>query len=159
MSSASDLPRDPRLHIVLYQPEIPANTGNIGRLCLGINARLHLIKPLRFLLDDKSLKRAGLDYWQELDWELHDNLDWIFARFSLSSIYMCSTKAQTLYTDYKYHPGDVFIFGPESRGLPKDLLDSHPQLIKIPMSDKIRSLNLANSAAIIAYEAIRQIGL
>jgi len=150
----------PGFHIVLYQPEIPANTGNIGRLCLAANARLHLIKPMRFMLDDKSLKRAGLDYWHELDLEIHNSVNDIFEQYDLQRIWLCTTKAKTLYTDITYQRGDVFMFGPESRGLPNDLLERYPsQCIRIPMNDKVRSLNLANSVGIILYEAIRQIGI
>lgn len=144
-------------NIVLYQPEIPANTGNIGRLCVGSNSTLHLIKPFRFLMDDKSLKRAGLDYWQELDLAIHDDIDAILKSVPLEKIYFCTTKSTNSYLDRTYDKGDYFIFGPESRGLPESLLEQYSdRCISIPMSGKIRSINLSNSVAVILYEAIRQ---
>ena len=147
-------------HIVLYQPEIPENTGNIGRLCLGSSAHLHLIKPMKFILNDKYLKRAGVDYWEKVKLSIHD--DWhtfLSSVGSESRIYLCSTKGKNLYTDRSYKKGDYFVFGPESRGLPSELLNESPHnVIKIPMSDQIRSINLANSVAIIIYEGMRQIG-
>ncbi len=146
-------------HVVLYQPEIPANTGNIGRLCVGANSMLHIIKPMRFMLTDKLLKRAGLDYWDKLILKIHDSLDDILIEFEDSNIYFCTTKTESKFTDRKYKKGDVFIFGPESRGIPEDILNKYKkQNITIPMSDKIRSINLANSVAIVIYEAWRQIG-
>jgi tRNA (cytidine/uridine-2'-O-)-methyltransferase len=145
-------------NIVLYQPEIPANTGNIGRLCVGSNSKLHLIKPFRFLMDDKSLKRAGLDYWQDLDITIHDSIDEILDNVPLEKIYFCTTKTTQSYLDRSFQPGDYLIFGPESRGLPEELLAKYSErCITIPMSEKIRSVNLSNSVAIILYEAIRQI--
>jgi tRNA (cytidine/uridine-2'-O-)-methyltransferase len=145
------------LNIVLYQPEIPANTGNIGRLCVGSASRLHLIKPCKFLMDDKSLKRAGLDYWQHLDLVVHDHLTAILDNNPLDNIYFCTTKTNQSYLDVSYKSGDYLIFGPESRGLPEELLNQYPQrCITIPMTDQIRSINLSNSVAIILYEAIRQ---
>lgn len=147
-----------RLQIVLYQPEIPANTGNIGRLCVGTGATLHLIRPLRFLLDDKSLKRAGLDYWQDLDIQIHDDISEIYQSFAADRIFLCTTKSTFSYTEPSYQENDVFVFGPESRGLPETLLNQYPrQCITIPMTSCIRSLNLANSVGIILYEAIRQV--
>lgn len=146
-------------HIVLYKPEIPANTGNIGRLCVGANAKLHIIKPMRFLLSDKQLARAGLDYWDKLNIELHDSIEQIYMTFNSKRIYLCSTKGNINYCDIDYDKGDVFIFGPESQGLPELLLSSNKeQVIKIPMSENIRSINLANSVSIILFEAWRQIG-
>ena len=147
----------PAFNIVLYQPEIPANTGNIGRLCVGSNSRLHLIKPFRFLMDDKSLKRAGLDYWHELDLDIHDNIEVILDDNPIERIYFCTTKSTNSYIDRTYNEGDFFIFGPESRGLPESMLQQYPdRCITIPMSGKIRSINLSNSVAVILYEAIRQ---
>ena len=144
-------------NIVLYQPEIPANTGNIGRLCVGSNSKLHLIKPFRFLMDDKSLKRAGLDYWLELDTTIHDSLDEILDAVPIERVYFCTTKTTISYLERSFQPGDYFIFGPESRGLPESLLEKYAErCITIPMSGKIRSINLSNSVAIILYEAIRQ---
>ncbi|MDP2173838.1 MAG: tRNA (cytidine(34)-2'-O)-methyltransferase [Candidatus Cloacimonadaceae bacterium] len=150
----------PGFHVVLYQPEIPANTGNIGRLCLGSNSTLHLISPCRFLLDDKSLKRAGLDYWHQLNVQVHDSIEDIYHLFPHERIFPCTTKSELCYSVIEYQSGDVFVFGPESRGLPEELLRRHPdQCVSIPMSQKIRSINLANSVAIVIYEALRQIGL
>jgi tRNA (cytidine/uridine-2'-O-)-methyltransferase len=144
-------------NIVLYQPEIPANTGNIGRLCVGTNSRLHLIRPFRFLMDDKSLKRAGLDYWHDLDLVLHDNLEEILLSVPRDRVWFCTTKSEQSYLQRSYHEGDYFIFGPESRGLPESLLaDYADRCITIPMSNKIRSVNLSNSVAVILYEAVRQ---
>ena len=146
-------------HIVLYQPEIPANTGNIGRLCVGTNSMLHIIKPMRFLLTDKLVKRAGLDYWDKLSLKIHDSLDEFLTEFSDSNIYFCTTKTESNYTDRKYTKGDVFIFGPESRGIPEDILGKYQKNnITIPMNSQIRSINLSNSVAIVIYEAWRQIG-
>ncbi len=146
-------------HVVLYQPEIPANTGNIGRLCVGTNSMLHIIKPMRFFLTDKLVKRAGLDYWDKLSLKIHDSLDNFLTEFSNSNLYFCTTKTDRKFTELKYEKGDVFIFGPESRGIPKDILKKyHKQNITIPMSSKIRSINLSNSVAIVIYEAWRQIG-
>lgn len=150
------LPQD--LHIVLYQPEIPANTGNIGRLCVGTGATLHLIRPMRFMITDKELKRAGLDYWQQLKLCVHNSIDEIFETFPAEKIYLCTTKASRLYTQPRYHSGDVFVFGPETRGLPHELLEKYrSECISIPMHPDIRSINLSNSVAIILYEAVRQI--
>ncbi len=148
------------LHIVLYEPEIPQNTGNIGRLCVGADCELHLIKPIRFLLDDKSLKRAGLDYWQHLKLQVHDSINEIYDAFPAERIFLATTKTNNTFWHTSYREGDVLVFGPESRGLPESLLNQFPtQCIQIPMSDKIRSINLSNSVAIVMYEALRQINL
>ncbi len=148
----------PGFHIVLYQPEIPANTGNIGRLCLGANSTLHLVKPLRFLLDDKSLKRAGLDYWPELNVVLHEGLQEILDAVPREKLWLCTTKASVSYLEQDYRPGDCFIFGPESRGLPDCLLAEYAdRCVTIPMAPRVRSVNLSNSVAIILYEAVRQV--
>jgi len=144
-------------HIALFNPEIPANTGNIGRICVGCQAKLHLIKPIKFLLTDKYLKRAGLDYWEHLLLESHENLENFFTKYRSNNIYFCTTKGKHKYSDIAYNRGDVFLFGPETRGLPEELIMSNPdKTIRIPMTDKIRSLNLANSVAVILYEAWRQ---
>jgi len=146
-------------HVVLYQPEIPANTGNIGRLCVGTNSMLHIIKPMRFLLTDKLVKRAGLDYWDKLSLKIHNSLDDFLAKYSNNNKYFCTTKTESNYTDRKYEKGDIFIFGPESRGIPEDILNKFKkQNITIPMSSQIRSINLSNSVAIVIYEAWQQIG-
>jgi len=151
---------DCSLNIVLFEPEIPANTGNIGRLCLGCGARLHLIRPLRFLLDDKSLKRAGLDYWHKLDYRVWDSLPEALQGVDPARVFYATTKSSRSYTEMQYRFGDWLVFGPESRGLPESLLEENPEnCITIPMSSEFRSLNLSNSVAIILYEAIRQIEL
>lgn len=143
--------------IVLYQPEIPANTGNIGRLCLGANAELHIIKPMRFFLNDKYLKRAGLDYWNNVKLYTHENWDDFINKYPDNNIYLCSTKGQKRYFNQNYKEGDIFVFGPESRGLPNDILEANKEtIITIPMHEEIRSINLCNSVAIILYEALRQ---
>lgn len=144
--------------IVLFQPEIPANTGNIGRLCLGANAELHIIKPMRFFINDKYLKRAGLDYWDKVKLYFHDSLEELIAQYPNQNIYYCTTKSDRGYHTFKYQQGDIFIFGPESRGIPEDILTEHSDYcITIPMHDEIRSINLCNSVAIILYEGLRQI--
>ena len=144
-------------NIVLFEPEIPANTGNIGRLCVGAGANLHIILPCRFLLTDKALKRAGLDYWQDLSLTVHKSMDELYAAIPRDRIFYCSTKAEKSYLDLDYKPNDAFVFGPESRGLPQELLDQNKErCITIPMYPKIRSLNLSNAVSIILYEAIRQ---
>ena len=147
------------LHIVLFEPEIPQNTGNIGRLCVGTDSTLHLIRPLRFRLDATAVKRAGLDYWPHLKLVLHDSIEEIYALFPPKRIFLASTKVKSCYWHIAYQPGDVLVFGPESRGLPESLLHQYPQQgIRIPMNKKIRSMNLANSVAVVMFEALRQIG-
>lgn len=145
--------------VVLFQPEIPANTGNIGRICVGMNADLHIIKPMRFLLTDKYLKRAGLDYWKKLTVFFHEDFDNFINLFPENNIYYCTTKSTNIYTERKFKQGDIFIFGPETQGIPESILNKYSeQNISIPMTHKIRSVNLSNSVAIILYEAWRQIG-
>lgn len=146
-----------KFKVVLYQPEIPSNTGNIGRICVGANIELHIIKPMRFLLNDKLVKRAGLDYWHKLDLTIHDSLADFIKQNPDSNIYYCTTKTDRLYTDVKYEEGDAFVFGPESRGIPEDILFNNKDYnITIPMTTAIRSINLSNSVAIIMFEALRQ---
>jgi len=148
----------PDLHIVLFEPEIPANTGNIGRLCVGTTSTMHLIKPFRFLMDDKSLKRAGLDYWHKLKLIIHENWEDFLSNQAPPRFILCTTKSTNNLYEYRFEPGDYLIFGPESRGLPAPLLESYPyNTISIPMHDDIRSINLSNAVAIVLYEAIRQI--
>ncbi len=145
------------MNIVLYAPEMPANTGNIGRTCVATGTRLHLIRPLGFRLDEKHLRRAGLDYWQKLDLTVYDHYEDFLAKNPQARIFMATTKAKQRYTDVSYQPDDFFLFGPESSGIPEEILIRHPELcVRIPMNPQIRSLNLANSAAIILYEALRQ---
>lgn len=145
-------------HIVLHQPEMPANTGNIGRICVGMNAKLHIVKPMRFLISDKHLKRAGLDYWQDLEFNLLDDLEQIWDINPEGNVWLCTTKSNNLYTDVNYKQGDIFVFGAESKGLPETFLRKYfEQTITIPMTKKIRSINLSNSVGIVVYEAWRQI--
>lgn len=161
-------------NIVLYQPEIPPNTGNIMRLCANTGCRLHLIQPLGFSLEDKHLKRAGLDYTLPHPVKLYSSFEEYTLKNGFQSdasqhsrskennsiLYLCSTKANQYYTDVFFKPGDSLVFGPETRGLPQDMLQSYPehQKIKIPMQASSRSLNLSNAVAIIIYEAWRQQG-
>ena len=148
-----------RLHIVLFEPEIAANTGAIGRTCVAVGASLWLIRPLGFHLNDKHLRRAGLDYWGHLDLHITNSLDEVAAALGPDRLWFFSTKARTLYTDATFAIGDALVFGPESRGLPESLLASHPQrALRIPVRPEARSLNLANAVSIAAYEGIRQVG-
>lgn len=145
------------INIVLLEPEIPANTGNIGRTCAAAGARLHLIEPLGFRLDEKSLKRAGMDYWNQLDVTTYINYKDFLEKNPGAKIYMATTKAQKLYTEVSYEPDCYIMFGKESAGIPEELLVDHKETcIRIPMAGQIRSLNLGNSAAIVLYEALRQ---
>ncbi len=146
-------------HIVLYEPEIPSNTGNIGRLCVGTHSVLHLIKPMKFLMNDKYLKRAGLDYWDKLDLEIHDSWATFLEKYGKAQKYYFTTKAQKPYTDISFCDGDFLIFGPETRGLPESMLHEYwKHSYSIPMSKELRSINLSNSVAIVLYEGIRQVG-
>lgn len=146
------------LHIVLVEPEIPANTGNIARTCAATGVHLHLVRPLGFRTDDATLKRAGLDYWYAVQIEYHDSFAEVEEKYSDSRFFFASTKAEKRYSDFEYKDGDFFVFGKETKGLPMEILESHPEtLIRLPMTDKVRSLNLSNSAAIIVYEALRQL--
>lgn len=146
-------------NIVLYQPEIPPNTGNIIRLCANTGCHLHLIEPLGFELDDKKLKRAGLDYHEWADLRLHHSLD-DFAQQTPDRSYAFSTRGSRHYCDVDYLPGDALIFGPETRGLPQEYLDELPaeRILRIPMLEPSRSLNLSNTVAVVVYEALRQAG-
>ncbi len=145
------------MHIVLYQPEIPQNTGNIARLCAAARVELHLIEPLGFFWDDQRLKRAGLDYWELVNIKRHLNFDTYLSQYPEQRIFYATTKAQRFYSDICYLPEDSLVFGPETRGLPSEILKLNPEHnIKIPMSQEARSLNLANSVGIILYEALRQ---
>jgi len=145
-------------HVILLEPEIPPNTGNIIRLCANAGSRLHLIEPLAFSMTDKQLKRAGLDYHQLANVSTHPDLNTCLKDIRPRRVYAFSTKAGTSYADACYQPGDAFLFGPESRGLPEQLLQSIPpeQLLRIPMQQHSRSLNLCNAVAIGLYEAWRQ---
>ncbi|MCC6093518.1 MAG: tRNA (cytidine(34)-2'-O)-methyltransferase [Eubacterium sp.] len=145
------------MNIVLYEPEIPYNTGNIGRTCVAADTRLHLIRPLGFSLDQKEIHRAGLDYWPKLKLSVYDSYQDFLDKNPGARIWMATTKAHRLYTDVSYREDDFLMFGPESRGIPEEILVDHePECIRIPMYEDTRSLNLCNSAAIVLYEALRQ---
>jgi len=145
------------INIVLHEPEIPANTGNIGRTCVAAGARLHLIEPLGFKLDEKSVKRAGLDYWDKLDVRTYVDYNDFLAKNPNAKIYMATTKALHTYAEVEYEPDCYIMFGKESAGIPEEILLEHKETsIRIPMENDIRSLNLSNSVAIVLYEALRQ---
>ncbi len=145
------------INIVLHEPEMPANTGNIGRTCVATGARLHLIEPLGFQINDKMLKRAGLDYWDKLDVTIYDDYQDFLNRNPGAKIYMATTKAPQTYTEVHYEPDCYIMFGKESAGIPEDILVEHQDTaVRIPMIGDIRSLNLGNSVAIVLYEALRQ---
>ena len=146
-----------KLNIVLHQPEIPANTGNIGRTCVATGTRLHLIEPLGFRLNEKSIKRAGMDYWDDLEVIRYTNYEEFLEKNPNAKIYYATTKAKHTYTEVNYEPDCYIMFGKESGGIPEEILVENPETcIRIPMLDSIRSLNLSNSVAICLYEALRQ---
>lgn len=145
------------LNIVLHEPEMPANTGNIGRTCVAAGARLHLIEPLGFRLDEKSIRRAGLDYWEQLDVTVYDDYQDFMARNPGVKLYMATTKAAKTYCEVSYEPDCYIMFGKESAGIPEEYLIEHEDTcVRIPMIGDIRSLNLSNAVAIVLYEALRQ---
>lgn len=148
------------IHIVLYQPLIPANTGNIARSCAGTGVKLHLIRPLGFSTDDKMLKRAGLDYWEHVDIHYYDGLQELFDRYQDGEFYYITKFGAKPHTSFDFSDRErdhFFVFGQETKGLPKELLEENPDhCLRIPMNDNIRSLNLSNTAAILMYEALRQ---
>ena len=147
------------LNIVLYEPEIPANTGNIGRTCVATGTRLHLIEPLGFKLNEKALKRAGMDYWKDLDVTTYIDYQDFLEKNTGAKIYMATTKAHKVYTDVEYEPDCYIMFGKESAGIPEEILvENEEDCMRIPMNGDIRSLNLGNSVAIVLYEALRQNG-
>ena len=147
------------INIVLVEPEIPQNTGNIARTCAATGASLHLVKPLGFEIDDRKLKRAGLDYWDKLDITYYENLDDFFNKNPDANFFCFTTKAKHIYTDADYSGRVFLMFGKETRGLPEELLYENPdRCVRIPMRDTLRSLNLSNSVAIAVYEAFRQRG-
>lgn len=147
------------MHIVLHQPEIPGNTGNIGRTCVATGTPLHLIEPLGFRLDEKSIRRAGMDYWKDLDVRRYMNYADFLEKNPGARIWMATTKARKSYTEVTYGPEDYIMFGRESAGIPEEILvENQESCIRIPMLSAIRSLNLSNSAAVILYEALRQNG-
>ena len=145
------------MHIVLHQPEIPQNTGNIGRTCVATGTSLHLIEPLGFHLDEKKIKRAGMDYWVHLDLHRYVNYEAFLKEHPGAKIWMATTKAKQCYTDVAFGPDDYIMFGKESGGIPEEILvENEATCIRIPMLEDIRSLNLSNSVAIVLYEALRQ---
>ena len=146
------------MHIVLVEPEIPGNTGNIARLCAATGLALHLVRPLGFSTDDKYLKRAGLDYWHLVQIFYHDSIEELFEADADASYYFFSTKADRIYTEISFTQDDYLVFGKETAGLPEDLLHAHwDTTVKIPMQSEARSLNLSNAVAIASYEALRQL--
>lgn len=145
------------MHIVLHQPEIPANTGNIGRTCVATGTALHLIEPLGFRLDEKSVRRSGMDYWERLDVTRYMNYAEFLERHPDAKVWLATTKAKRIYTDAAFGPEDYIMFGKESAGIPEEILVAHEEdCIRIPMLDGTRSLNLSNAVAIVLYEALRQ---
>lgn len=147
------------INIVLLEPEIPANTGNIGRTCVAAGARLHLIEPMGFQITEKQVKRAGLDYWDKLDVTIYDSYRDFMKKNSAAKIYMATTKARKIYTEVAFEEDCYIMFGKESRGIPEEILvENEENTIRIPMYEDIRSLNLGNSVAVVLYEALRQQG-
>ncbi len=146
------------MHIVLIEPEIPGNTGNIARLCAATGIELHLVKPLGFEIDDKHLKRAGLDYWHLVKVHVHENFAEVLEKYQGYNFHYCSTKAPRAHSEASYEIDDLLVFGKETAGIPEEILQAHwDECVRIPMVEKARSLNLGNSAAIVAYEALRQL--
>jgi len=144
-------------HIVLVEPEIPANTGNIARTCAATGTTLHLVRPLGFSTDDKTLKRAGLDYWHSVDVRYYDSFLELREALAGRRLFYATTKAQRLYSDFEYKDEDVFVFGKETKGLPAELIEANRETcIRMPMTTAVRSLNLSNSAAIVLFEGLRQ---
>ena len=145
------------MHIVLHQPEIPHNTGSVGRTCVAAGAKLWLVRPLGFRVDDYYLRRAGLDYWEHLEWEVVDDWSALTSRLPAREPYFFSKTASRPYTDVHFVPGDVLVFGSESQGLPASLLENHQERsLRVPIRSQVRSLNLSNTVAIAAFEALRQ---
>lgn len=146
------------MHIVLVEPEIPANTGNISRTCAATGITLHLVRPLGFSTDDRQLKRAGLDYWHLLDLHYHDSFAELQAKYPQGRFFYASTKGKNRYTDFHYRKDDFFVFGKETKGLPDELIQANlGTCIRIPLVEGARSLNLSNAVAIVVYEALRQL--
>jgi tRNA (cytidine/uridine-2'-O-)-methyltransferase len=151
--------REPLLHVVLYQPDIPQNAGNIGRTCVAVGAKLWLVRPLGFRLDDRYLRRAGMDYWEHLDWEAVESWEEVRQRLP-GRRHWCLTKtAERLVWDARFETGDILLFGSETRGLPESILaEDRQRNLKLPMLPAVRSLNLASTVNTVAYEAVRQFG-
>lgn len=147
------------MNVVLFEPEMPANTGNIGRTCVATDTKLHLIEPLGFFISEKAVKRAGLDYWDKLDVTVYSDYQEFLDKNPGAKVYMATTKAQKVYTDVAYEPDCFIMFGKESAGIPEEILVDHRDTcVRIPMWGDIRSLNLSNSVSIVLYEALRQNG-
>ncbi len=148
---------EPLLHIVLHQPEIPHNTGSVGRTCVAAGAKLWLVRPLGFRVDDYYLRRAGLDYWEHLEWEAVDDWAALVSQLPPREPYFFTKTATRLYTDVQFVPGDVLVFGSESQGLPPSLLENNRErALRVPIRPQVRSLNLSNTVAIATFEALRQ---
>ncbi|GBF73231.1 tRNA (uridine(34)/cytosine(34)/5-carboxymethylaminomethyluridine(34)-2'-O)-methyltransferase TrmL [Paenibacillus sp. 598K] len=146
------------LHIVLVEPEIPANTGNIARTCAATGAHLHLVRPLGFRTDDRTLKRAGLDYWHAVQVSYYDSFQEVKERFPEGRFFFASTRAAKRFTEFAFRDEDVLVFGKETKGLPEALLAEHPETcLRLPMTGDVRSLNLSNAVAVIVFEALRQL--
>jgi tRNA (cytidine/uridine-2'-O-)-methyltransferase len=147
----------PLLHVVLHQPEIPYNTGSVGRTCVAVGAKLWLVRPLGFRVDDYYLRRAGLDYWEHLEWQVVDNWHELSSELIAGRQWFFTKKATQHYTDVRFEPGDALVFGSESAGLPDELLTANPDhQLRIPTRPEVRSLNLSNAVAVSTYEALRQ---
>ena len=148
---------EPLLHVVLYQPDIPQNAGNIGRSCVAVGAKLWFVRPLGFRLDDRYLRRAGMDYWEQVDWEAVDDWDALLERLPTANRWFFTKTATRPYTSVEYQRGDVMVFGSEAQGLPAELLAREPdRALRIPVRPSVRRLNLSNAVAVAAYEALRQ---
>lgn len=146
-------------HMVLVEPEIPANTGNIARTCAATGTHLHMIRPLGFRTDDATLKRAGLDYWYAVNIDYYDSFQELQEKYQGARFFYATKKADNCYSDFLYQDEDFFVFGKETKGLPAEIIDANPETcLRMPMTDKVRSLNLSNAAAIVVYEALRQVG-
>lgn len=146
------------MNIVLHEPEIPQNTGNIGRTCVATGTKLHLIKPLGFVIDEKSVQRAGLDYWKDLDLTVYESYEDFLEKAKPKRVIMATTKAHQIYSDFDYEPDDYIMFGKESAGIPEEILvDNEETCVRIPMIGDTRSLNLSNSVAIVLYDAFRHL--
>ena len=147
----------PLFHIVLHQPEIPQNTGNVGRTCLATGGKLWLVRPLGFRVDEHSVRRAGLDYWEHVDWEVADDWGSVAGRLPDQRAWFFTKTSKRLYTEARFEPGDLFVFGSETRGLPPAMLQQHAdRCLRIPTRPLVRSLNLSAAVAVIVYEALRQ---
>ena len=148
---------EPFLHIILHQPDIPQNTGNIGRTCVAVGAKLWLVRPLGFQLDERHLRRAGMDYWEHVDWEVVENWRELRDRLTGKNFWFLTKTAKRMVWDAQFQPGDVLVFGSETRGLPQSILNEEPgRNLGLPMRGAVRSLNLASTATAVIYEAVRQ---